>query len=55
MVRPVLTTHCEVAQRIGERLGLSEEIRNNLGQIYEPWDGKGLPHWARLGGWLAGG
>jgi HD-GYP domain-containing protein (c-di-GMP phosphodiesterase class II) len=42
--RPVLTAHCEVAQRIGERLGLSEEIRRNLGQIYERWDGKGLPH-----------
>jgi hypothetical protein len=25
--RPILTAHCEVAQRIGERLGLSEEIR----------------------------
>jgi HD-GYP domain-containing protein (c-di-GMP phosphodiesterase class II) len=44
VVRPVLTAHCEVAQRIGERLGLSEEIRRNLGQIYERWDGKGLPH-----------
>jgi HD-GYP domain-containing protein (c-di-GMP phosphodiesterase class II) len=43
IVRPVLTAHCEVAQRIGERLGLSEEIRRNLGQIYERWDGKGLP------------
>jgi HD-GYP domain-containing protein (c-di-GMP phosphodiesterase class II) len=42
--RPVLTAHCEVAQRIGKRLGLSEEIRRNLGQIYERWDGKGLPH-----------
>lgn len=42
--RPVLTAHCEVAQRIGERLGLPEEIRLNLGQIYERWDGKGLPH-----------
>lgn len=41
--RPVLTAHCEVAQRIGERLGLSDEIRRNLGQIYERWDGKGLP------------
>src|SRR4029078_12817323 len=27
VVRPVLTARCEVAQRIGERLGLSEEIR----------------------------
>ncbi|MCX5745954.1 MAG: HD domain-containing protein, partial [Proteobacteria bacterium] len=42
--RQVLTAHCEVAQRIGERLGLSEELRKNLGQIYERWDGKGLPH-----------
>ena len=41
--RPVLTAHCEVAVRIGERLGLTDEIRRNLGQIYERWDGKGLP------------
>src|SRR5438445_3662375 len=43
VARPVLIAHCEVAQRIGQRLGLSEEIRRNLGQIYERWDGKGLP------------
>ncbi|TGS08481.1 LuxR family transcriptional regulator, partial [Mesorhizobium sp. M4B.F.Ca.ET.190.01.1.1] len=43
VARPVLTAHCEVAQRIGERLGLSEEIQSNIGQIYERWDGKGLP------------
>lgn len=41
--RPILTAHCEVAKRIGERLGLSAEIKANLGQIYERWDGKGLP------------
>lgn len=23
--------------------------------VPNPWDGKGFPHWARLGGWLAGG
>src|SRR5260221_11842878 len=40
---PILSGHCEVAQRIAERLGLPEEIRENLGQIYERWDGKGLP------------
>jgi HD-GYP domain-containing protein (c-di-GMP phosphodiesterase class II) len=40
----VLSGHCEVARRIGERLGLSEELRANLGQLYERWDGKGLPH-----------
>ena len=40
---PVLSGHCEVAQRLAERLGLPLEIRENLGQIYERWDGRGLP------------
>jgi HD-GYP domain-containing protein (c-di-GMP phosphodiesterase class II) len=40
---PILSGHCEVAQRIAQRLGLSEEIRESLGQIYERWDGRGLP------------
>lgn len=40
---PILAGHCEVAQRIAERIGLSDEIRKNLGQLYERWDGKGLP------------
>lgn len=40
---PILAGHCEVAQRIAERIGLSQEIRNNLGQLYERWDGHGLP------------
>jgi HD-GYP domain-containing protein (c-di-GMP phosphodiesterase class II) len=40
---PILSGHCEVAQRIAERIGLPQEIRENLGQIYERWDGKGLP------------
>ena len=40
---PILSGHCEVAQRIAERIGLPEEIRESLGQIYERWDGKGLP------------
>ncbi len=31
--RPILTAHCEVAQRIVGRLGLCEDIRRNLGQI----------------------
>lgn len=44
VARPVLTAHCEVARRIGQRLGLPEEISRNLGQIYERWDGKGLPN-----------
>ena len=40
---PILAGHCEVAQRIAERIGLSEDIRENLGQLYERWDGHGLP------------
>src|SRR5882757_7797384 len=36
---PILAGHCEVAQRIGERIGLSPEMRENLGQLYERWDG----------------
>ena len=40
---PILSGHCEVAQRIAERIGLPEDIRESLGQIYERWDGKGLP------------
>ena len=40
---PILAGHCEVAQRIAERIGLSDEIRENLGQLYERWDGRGLP------------
>jgi HD-GYP domain-containing protein (c-di-GMP phosphodiesterase class II) len=41
---PILAGHCEVAQRIAERIGLSDEIRENLGQLYERWDGRGMPH-----------
>jgi HD-GYP domain-containing protein (c-di-GMP phosphodiesterase class II) len=40
---PILSGHCEVAQRIAERLRLSPEVRESLGQIYERWDGRGLP------------
>jgi HD-GYP domain-containing protein (c-di-GMP phosphodiesterase class II) len=40
---PILAGHCEVAQRIADRIGLSDEIRENLGQLYERWDGRGLP------------
>jgi HD-GYP domain-containing protein (c-di-GMP phosphodiesterase class II) len=40
---PILSGHCEVAQRIADRIGLSDEVRENLGQLYERWDGSGLP------------
>ena len=35
--------HCEVAQRLAERMGLDASLRVCLGQIYERWDGHGLP------------
>lgn len=38
-----LAGHCEVAQRLAERMGLSVDVRHNLGQIYERWDGRGVP------------
>jgi len=34
---PILSGHCEVAQRMRSGSGLSEELRENLGQIYERW------------------
>ena len=36
--------HCEVAQRLAERMGLDASLSVCLGQIYERWDGHGLPH-----------
>jgi hypothetical protein len=36
--------HCEVAERLADRLGLSADVQRCLGQIYERWDGRGLRH-----------
>src|SRR5206468_6627446 len=36
--------HCEVAQRLAERLGFGSGLIRALGQLYERWDGKGMPH-----------
>ena len=35
--------HCEVAQRLAQRFGFDKNIIHGLGQLYERWDGKGLP------------
>jgi HD-GYP domain-containing protein (c-di-GMP phosphodiesterase class II) len=35
--------HCEVAQRLADRLGLPGSLMVCLGQLYERWDGKGQP------------
>lgn len=39
----VFASHCEVAGRLAERLGLTPNVARNLGQLYERWDGKGQP------------
>ncbi len=43
----ILTGHCEVAQRLAARLGFDAAVIANLGQLYERWDGKGMPHGLR--------
>jgi HD-GYP domain-containing protein (c-di-GMP phosphodiesterase class II) len=35
--------HCEVAERLAERLGLEKQIANAIKQVYARWDGKGIP------------
>ena len=35
--------HCEVAQRLGERLGFAPDFVRGLGQLYARWDGTGVP------------
>jgi len=39
----MFTGHCEVAQRLATRLGFDKNIIHGLGQLYERWDGHGLP------------
>ncbi len=34
---------CEVAQLLADRLGLGESVRTALGQVFERWDGYGVP------------
>jgi len=38
-----IAAHCEVAERLAARLGLSAGVQRCLGQVYERWDGRGLP------------
>lgn len=39
----ILAGHCEVGERLAERLGLPPTVCRNIGQLYERWDGSGLP------------
>jgi HD-GYP domain-containing protein (c-di-GMP phosphodiesterase class II) len=43
-MKPFFAGHCEVAERLAERLGFGPNIRAALGQLYERWDGKGMPN-----------
>ena len=39
----VIAAHCEVAERLAQRLGMREEVALGVTQVYERWDGKGSP------------
>ncbi|HET9221903.1 MAG TPA: HD domain-containing phosphohydrolase, partial [Roseiflexaceae bacterium] len=39
--------HCEVSQHIAGRLGLGAAVQRSLGQIFERWDGRGVPGQAK--------
>lgn len=36
--------HCEVAQRLSDRLGIAASVRPLLLQVFERWDGRGRPN-----------
>jgi putative nucleotidyltransferase with HDIG domain len=43
-----ITSHCEVGAAMVRRLGLAPVVQQALQQVFERWDGKGIPH--RLAG-----
>ena len=43
LMKESFTGFCEVAQRLALRLGFSEGIQLALGQVFERWDGRGIP------------
>jgi HD-GYP domain-containing protein (c-di-GMP phosphodiesterase class II) len=47
LMREQFSGHCEVAQRLAQRLGFGESLVHALGQLYERWDGRGLPRGLR--------
>src|SRR5580692_6047286 len=36
-----------LADRLGARLGLSQQVRDSVEQTFERWDGKGIPRGAK--------
>lgn len=43
LIKQYKTGHCEVAQRLGERLGLEPSIHQALLLLGEKWNGEGIP------------
>lgn len=43
MERRTLSSHCEVAARLAERLGVPDQVRHALAHAWERWDGRGYP------------
>ena len=41
--RQGMLAHCELAENLAGRLGLSEAIRHSMTQTFEFWNGRGLP------------
>jgi HD-GYP domain-containing protein (c-di-GMP phosphodiesterase class II) len=39
-----IASHCEIAERLAERLGLEADTQRALRQVFERWDGKGMPN-----------
>ena len=46
-VDAILDNHRRAAEDLAHQLGLDAEVRDNLGQAFERWDGKGTPGLAR--------
>ena len=42
-IRSMFNAHCEVAQVLGRHMGFGEGVIRALGQLYERWDGRGMP------------
>lgn len=40
----LFTSHCDLAVMLAERLGMGERVIESLGQIYERFDGRGVPN-----------
>jgi putative nucleotidyltransferase with HDIG domain len=46
-VRRLATAHCDLAVALAARLGMSAAVTAALGQLYERYDGKGIPNGVR--------